>query len=83
MTFSLDSAFYVFNLVANYAYSRWDAIYPDVHAAIVQREANYKEMVVVADETATAMFAAGKTDAAVEYLTSFSVDIGDALLKDW
>lgn len=31
MTFSLDSAFYVFNLVANWAYSRWDAIYPDVY----------------------------------------------------
>jgi hypothetical protein len=28
MQFSLDSAFYVFNLVANWAYSRWDAIYP-------------------------------------------------------
>ena len=35
MEFSLDSAFYVFNLVANWAYSRWDAIYPDVYQVCV------------------------------------------------
>jgi hypothetical protein len=26
MTFSLDSAFYVFNLVANWAYTRWEVL---------------------------------------------------------
>lgn len=83
MTFSLDSAFYVFNLVANWAYSRWDAIYPDVYAAIIERESKYFEMVADADKAAIEMFNNGNSESAVDYLTSFSVKIGDDLLKDW
>ncbi len=45
MTFSLDSAFYAFNLVANWAYSRWSAIYPDVIARILSKEAAYFKQV--------------------------------------
>jgi hypothetical protein len=45
MTFSLDSAFYVFNLVANWAYSRWSVIYPDVYSRIIATEAAYFDKV--------------------------------------
>lgn len=83
MTFSLDSAFYVFNLVANWAYSRWDAIYPDVYDAIIAKETMYFAMSAEADVTATDMINAGDVTGAVEYLTNFSTDIGDQLLKDW
>src|SRR5687767_4389600 len=47
MTFSLDSAFYAFNLVANWAYSRWSVIYPDVYARILSKEATYFNMVSI------------------------------------
>ncbi|CAE7830076.1 unnamed protein product, partial [Symbiodinium microadriaticum] len=86
MDFSLDSAFYVFNLVANWAYSRWDAIYPDVHQAILDKEQAYFALVKEADATALEIFHSNMENAAadaVEYLTSFSVEIGEALLKDW
>jgi dipeptidase len=84
MEFSLQSAFYVFNLVANWAYSRWDAIYPDVLDMILTKEAEYRGMVTVMDAAAAPMFAAGGQDAeAIEKLTVFSVDIGDKLLADW
>jgi dipeptidase len=83
MTFSTESAFYVFNLVANWAYTRWESIYPDVLSAILEKEALYLDMVVTADKEALAMFEAGNDRAGVEYLTVFSVDIGDKLLKDW
>mmetsp|Transcript_4911 Transcript_4911/g.10699 ORF Transcript_4911/g.10699 Transcript_4911/m.10699 type:complete len:596 (+) Transcript_4911:80-1867(+) len=83
MQFSLDSAFYVFNLVANWAYSRWDAIYPDVHAKILEKEAIYFEEVAARDEEVRALLGEGKVEAAVEAMTSFSEAIGDALLKDW
>ena len=83
MTFSLNSAFYVFNLVANFAYSRWDAIYPDVHAAIIAKETTFASLVGEADAYALNLFNNGQTADAVEYLTTFSKDIGDQLLLDW
>ena len=36
--FSFDSAFWVFNLVANFAYNRWFDIYPEVASKIVEIE---------------------------------------------
>jgi dipeptidase len=83
MTFSLDSAFYVFNLVANWAYSRWDAIYPDVLARILSKEAVYFDMVKENDPKVAALLASGDKAGAVDLMTSFSTDIGDQLLKDW
>ena len=83
MEFSLDSAFYVFNLVANYAYSRWDLIYADVHQEIVDREARYFNMVSDADAKAIEIFQSGSESEGVEFLTAFSYDIGAKLLRDW
>ena len=84
MTFSLDSAFYVFNLVANWAYSRWDAIYPDVLAEILQKESNYRKMVAQTDAAALSLLQKADRSnegAVVEMLTSFSEDIGVQLLS--
>lgn len=83
MTFSLDSAFYVFNLVANWAYSRWEVIYPDVYARIISQEAAYFDQVAAADKEIASRLAAGDRDGAVSYMTDFSTNIGDKLLKDW
>lgn len=87
MEFSLDSAFYVFNLVANFAYSRWNAIYPDVYSRIISKESEYLNLLQATDEIGVEMFKNAKSEAdisaAVEYLTQFSVGLGDNLLKDW
>lgn len=83
MEFSIESAFYVFNLVANFAYSRWDLIYADVYQAILAKEKNYVQLVAEADAKAIGMFESNQAAEAVEYLTSFSFSIGDALVKDW
>jgi dipeptidase len=83
MTFSMQSAFYVFNLVSNWAYTRWNVIYPDVYAAIIEKETSYFAMVAKADAEAQELFATQGTDAAVEFLTAFSNGIGKQLLSDW
>lgn len=83
MEFSLQSAFYVFNLVANWAYSRWDAIYPDVLNMILSKEATYRNMVADMDAKAIPMFQAGDDANAIELITEFSEQIGDQLLTDW
>lgn len=83
MTFSLDSAFYVFNLVADFAYHRWDLVYGDVYQKIIEKETHYMDMVSVADQKAMEYFNAGDEDGGVEYLTAFSYDIGNTLLREW
>lgn len=87
MKFSLESAFYVFNLVANFAYSRWNAIYPDLYQEITQRETEYMKLLQSVDEIGQDMFTKSQSEddrkIAVEYLTEFSVKIGDTLLKEW
>ena len=83
MTFSIDSAFYVFNLVANYAYTRWEDIYPDVLNKILEKEQAYFDMVAEADSRGKELIESGASEEAVEFLTQFSVDIGDTLLTEW
>eukprot|EP00604_Paraphysomonas_vestita_P001968 CAMPEP_0174821440 /NCGR_PEP_ID=MMETSP1107-20130205/8101_1 /TAXON_ID=36770 /ORGANISM="Paraphysomonas vestita, Strain GFlagA" /LENGTH=519 /DNA_ID=CAMNT_0016038461 /DNA_START=151 /DNA_END=1710 /DNA_ORIENTATION=+ len=87
MEFSLDSAFYVFNLVANFAYSRWNAIYPDVHKEILAKESNYAKLLANTDKHGKELFEKAQNEddiqEAIEYLTSFSTKLGDELLIDW
>mmetsp|Transcript_23612 Transcript_23612/g.40125 ORF Transcript_23612/g.40125 Transcript_23612/m.40125 type:complete len:203 (-) Transcript_23612:1833-2441(-) len=85
MQFSFDSSFYVFNLVANFVYSRWDLIYADVHEAILRKEAGYFDLVAQTDAKALAMFESPEHSDAdvVEFLTSFSFELGTALTRDW
>ncbi len=52
----------MFNLVANYAYSRWDLIYTDVHAAIISKEKQYFQLVAETDAKAISMFQSNKPE---------------------
>jgi hypothetical protein len=86
MTFSLASptAFYAFNLVANWVYTRWDAMYPDLLAQILSREAAYREALQDMDGEALQLVAQGVSmDKVVEALTRFSESLGQQLLADW
>jgi len=83
MTFSVDSAFYVFNLVANWAYSRWDLIYPVVLETILSRESQYRELVAKIDATALAIYNNEGSAKAIQYVTNYSKAIGNDLVKEW
>eukprot|EP01035_Chromulina_nebulosa_P021442 gene21442-27775_t len=83
MTFSVDSAFYVFNLVANWAYSRWDLIYPVVLETILSRESQYRELVTKIDATALAIYKNEGSAKAIQYVTNYSNAIGNDLVKEW
>jgi len=83
MTFDLGTAFYAFNLVANWAYTRWEVMYPEVYKQILAKESSYMSKVNAADPKILAMLNAGDVEGAVEYMTSFSCDIGETLLKEW
>ena len=83
MTFDFHQAFHVFNLVANWAYSRWDLMYPEIHKTIITREAAYFNAVVEMDSQAVKVYDTQGAAAAVDLVTNFSVQLGNQLVSDW
>jgi len=80
--FSFDHAFWVFNMIANLAYPRWNAVYPDVASAIATAE---RELISAASDVvhkAEDELKAHGPRAAVEILTDFSVSVGDRTVRD-
>jgi dipeptidase len=84
MSFSFDSAFYVFNMVANFAYSRWDLVYSgDIYDKIVGMENAFAAEIASLDKVASALYTAEGAAAAVELTTAYSVKAGNQLVTDW
>lgn len=83
MTFSWKSAFYVFNVVANFAYSRWDLVYPTLLTHITTTEQNLINQVQTVDTQALAMYKEKGVEAAIKYVTQAGVVMGEQLLRDW
>jgi len=83
MEFSMDSAFYVFNLVANWAYSRWDLIYPDVAQAVDALEAQYIREISDLDSQALLKVDTEGMESAIKLVTEYSVNTGNALVAQW
>lgn len=83
LKFDFNSAFSVFNLVANWAYSRWNTIYPDVYSKIIEKESEYMSAVIEVDKQALLLLGSEGSEAAVDYLTAFSKETGDSLVQQW
>merc|ERR1740130_2482789 len=80
---NLDSTFWVWNLVANVAYGgRYDVAWPKIQAKINELEGKLLVETAAVDKTAAALYATDPA-AAVEYVTSYSVETGDAMLSTW
>lgn len=82
MSFDLKQAFYVFNLAANWAYSRWSDIYPVMLEQIVAEESQFQ---VAAQKMDAVALAAMKTDKkqAIELISDFGIEMGDGLTQRW
>lgn len=80
--FSWDSAFWVFNFVANWAYSRYCDMIQDIQA--VQREIEGKYLAVQPEIEAAALELFKRSpELARERLTAYSVGEGEALVRRW
>lgn len=82
MEFTNEAAFWVFNQVTNFAYTRYNVIHPEVRAKQKALETQYVAFVKAADAGAQALYADDKA-AAVAFLTDFSCKTGDELVADW
>jgi dipeptidase len=82
MTFSDNAAFWVFNQVANFAYTRTRIINGDILKKQAELEEGYAKETMGIDKTAEAMYKKSP-DEAVKYLTDYSVKSGNNTVKQW
>ena len=82
MTFSDNSAFWVFNQVSNFAYPRTSMVISDIQKKQSELENGYQTESQNVDKTATEMFNRKPTDA-IAYLTDYSVKAGNKTVSEW
>ena len=82
--FNFDSAWWIFNLVANYAYAKYAPVHAEVQAAIVAAEARFMREAAAVERKAAALLApGGDAQAATELLTAFTEAAGAGLVREW
>ena len=80
--FTWDAAFWVFNFVSNYTYSRYSDMIVDVQK--VQRALEGKFLAdQPAIEDAAFKLYAQSPQLAIDYLTDYSAGLGDSTVKRW
>ena len=80
--FSWDSAFWVFNFVANTAYSRYSDMIQDIQPVQRELEGKFFAMQPEIESAALELFKRSP-ELAREHLTAYSVAQGDAVVKRW
>lgn len=80
--FSWDSAFWVFNFVANWAYSRYCDMIQDIQAVQREIEGQYLAMQPEVEAAALELYKRSP-ELARERLTAYSVGEGEALVRRW
>jgi dipeptidase len=82
MTFSDDAAFWVFNQVSNFAYTRTRLLIGDLQSKQKELEDKYLAETAGIDKDASDLYAADQA-AAVQYITNYSVASGNNTVKEW
>ena len=83
LKFDLTKAFWVQNMVSNLCYSRWKDAYPMVRQKIDDLYEYHSQRVEEIDERAKNLYDAGDIPGAIDLVTNFSVQSGEALHKTW
>ena len=82
MEFTNKAAFWVFNQVTNFAYTRYNLIHPEIREKQLALEKQYVNFVQMIDAGVKEMLAKDK-NAAIEFLTDFSCRTGNQLVDTW
>jgi dipeptidase len=80
--FSFESAFWVFNLVANLAYTKYSYIYKDIEPVQQELESKFFLMQPSVEQAAASLY---KTDPelAREFLSNYSLGVVDQTMERW
>ncbi|MCF8373023.1 MAG: C69 family dipeptidase [Bacteroidales bacterium] len=82
MEFTNKAAFWVFNQVSNFAYTRFNVIHPEISEKQQALEEKYISSVSGIDKVAADLYKTDKAKA-IEFITDYSCQTGDALVQDW
>jgi dipeptidase len=82
MTFSDNAAFWVFNQVTNFAYTRTRLLIGDLQKKQAELEDGYMNQTAEVDKTAETLYKKNPADA-IKYLTEYSVKAGNRTVKEW
>ncbi len=80
--FTWDSAFWVFNFVSNYAYSRYSDMIKDIRIVQGEMESSFITETKEIDRKAVALFKKDQV-LARNYITDYSVSAGERTTKRW
>ncbi|HKK67758.1 MAG TPA: C69 family dipeptidase [Bacteroidales bacterium] len=81
-TFTWESAFWVFNFVSNYTYSRYSDMIVDVQKVQRELEGKFAADVKRVDKAAAKLYE-DSPQLAIDYLTNYSGDMGQYTVKRW
>ena len=82
ISWSETSAFWTFNQVNNWAYSRYNVIHPEIETYQSQLENQFINEIKVTDQQALELLKQNSA-VAIDYLTAYSVFTGNKLVGDW
>ena len=80
--FSWDSAFWVFNFVSNFSYSKYSVVIDDVKKTQNELEGKYLAQQENIEATALSLLKNSKGEA-IEYLTNYSISSAEQTYKTW
>jgi len=83
LTWSDTSAFWTFNEVSNFCYSRYVDMIQDVQKVQRDLETKFKNFIPLADQSALALWNKGEKDLARQYLTDFTLGQVDNTMDTW
>ncbi|MBN2347216.1 MAG: C69 family dipeptidase [Bacteroidales bacterium] len=82
MEFDSDAAFWVFNQVSNFAYTRYSLMIPEIQSKQSQLEKNFIQTIPAIDQTALELYKNDKNQA-LNFITSYSVSAGEYTVTEW
>ena len=82
ITWSETSAFWTFNQVNNWAYTRYNLIHPEIEKYQQQLENQFATEVMIVDKQASELFNQNQASGR-DYITSYSGFTGNKLVNDW
>ncbi|MBD3413971.1 MAG: hypothetical protein GF421_06040 [Candidatus Aminicenantes bacterium] len=80
--FSWDSAWWVFNFVANYANLRYSDMVKDIKKVQARLEGQFQSLQPIIEKTALELYQSDP-DLLTAYLTNYSVSQGEEVVKQW
>lgn len=83
LTYSPTSAFWAFSFVSNFSYLRYNMMIQDVKALQSKMETKFINEVLAIDRTALSIVESKGLEAARDFLTDYSVNAGNNVVKEW